>query len=72
MKIGKALCALTLLFAAARVWADPSITAKVSANDMSLDSSITLLLEVQGINNVGSAPALQLPDFQVQPAGQTS
>jgi len=54
------------------VQAEPSITAKVSATEMTLDSSITLILDVQGISNVGSAPQLQLPDFQVQPAGQTS
>ncbi len=72
MKIGKAISALALIFVVAPAWAEPTITAKVSANDMTLDSSVTLLLEVQGINNVGSAPNLQLPDFQVQPAGQTS
>jgi hypothetical protein len=72
MRTGRLLAALPLLLVAAIGWAEPSITAKVSANDMTLDSSITLLLEVQGVKNVGSAPNLQLPDFQVQPAGQTS
>jgi hypothetical protein len=71
MKTGRSAL-LALLFCATAAWADPSITAKVSANEMTLDSSITLLLEVQGVNNAGSAPNLQLPDFQVQPAGQTS
>jgi hypothetical protein len=72
VKIGKFLSLVFALTLRAQAWAEPSLTAKVSANDMTLDSSITLLLEVQGVNNVGSAPALQLPDFQVQPAGQTS
>lgn len=59
-------------FQVALAAADPAVTAKVSATEMNLNSSITLLVEVSGVNNVGGAPQLNIPDFLTQPAGQTS
>jgi hypothetical protein len=52
--------------------AEPSVTAKVSATEVNLNGSITLALEISGINNVGQSPDFNIPDFQVQRAGQTS
>ncbi len=65
--------AVTTLFSAALIFgAEPGVNAKVSAQEMTLNSSITLLLEITGIKEVGSAPNLNIPDFEIQPAGQMS
>ncbi len=52
--------------------AEPTVTARVSATDMTINSQITLALEVSGVSNVNGSPNLSLPDFSVQAAGQTS
>jgi len=52
--------------------ADPTVSARVSATDLTVNNQITLSIEVSGVNNVNGTPNLTLPDFDTQPAGQTS
>ena len=71
-KIGKnTILFLTFLFATSIGFAEPKITAKVSSNRVSVDDSVTLSLEISGVNNVNPPWPLNLPGFQVQRAGQT-
>jgi hypothetical protein len=67
-----AALAAGFLFVTAIAFADPSMTARVSSNDIGVDDSLTLIIEISGVDNVGALPRFNFPDFQVQPAGQTS
>ena len=49
----------------------PAVVAHVSANETSIGETLMLTVEIAGGSNIDSAPAVTLPDFQVQPAGQT-
>lgn len=72
MKIGKkALYALLLTFLSAPLRAEPHISARVSASDITLNDSITLTVEISGVGNISAAPALNIPGFNVERAGQT-
>ncbi|MCB4757176.1 MAG: BatD family protein [Elusimicrobia bacterium] len=53
------------------LFAEPKISASVSATELTLNDSITLKLEISGVQQIDSMPNLQLPGFVVQPAGQT-
>lgn len=68
----KITTALLMFFVSVGFAAEPTVTAKVSATDMTLNSQIMLSLEVSGISNLNGTPNLTLPDFETQPAGQTS
>ncbi|MCG3203362.1 MAG: hypothetical protein KCHDKBKB_00018 [Elusimicrobia bacterium] len=54
------------------VRAEPTVTARVSATEVNINSQLMLSIEVSGISNLNGTPNLSLPDFEIQPAGQTS
>lgn len=58
------------LFIGAGLCAEPRMSARTSAAETTLSNAITLTLELTGISNV-AAPDLNIPEFQVQRAGQT-
>jgi len=62
-------CLVTGSFAA--LAAEPQVKAHVSATDMPLTSSISLTFEVVGAEP-GEPPTLNIPDFEVEKAGQTN
>ncbi len=71
-KTGSFLTAITAgLMMASAAWSAPSIGARVSTQQLGLNDSLTLSIDVNGISDL-QAPSLNLPDFTVQPAGQTS
>lgn len=79
MKIGNVIPAkagiqvLVMLFALPLfALADPTINARLSASQIALNESATLTIEISGVSDLREAPNLNLPDFQVQNAGQTS
>lgn len=51
--------------------AEPHIAARVSANEISLNDTTVLSIEISGVGNINAAPVPQISGFQVQPAGQT-
>jgi len=51
--------------------AEPKISASVSATELTMNDSITLKIDIQGVQRIDSMPNLQIPGFVVQPAGQT-
>lgn len=52
--------------------AEPTVSANVSATEVTINGQITLIVEISGVNNVNGAPTLSLPNFQTQSAGQQS
>lgn len=73
MRLRSSLMAAALLIAplALHAAAAPSVSARVSANETSIGDTLMLTVEIAGGSNIDAAPAVTLPDFQVQPAGQT-
>ncbi|MFN0117263.1 MAG: BatD family protein [Elusimicrobiota bacterium] len=69
MKIGKFLSFLLLLNLTSNLFAEPQVSAKVSANDIPLNGTITLTLELSGVNNVSGPETINIPGFQVDRAG---
>jgi len=47
------------------VFADPHISARVSANETSLNNSITLSVEVSGVTDLDPPRDLNIPDFEI-------
>lgn len=45
--------------------------ARVSASDLTLADSATLTVEISGVGNISAAPAMNIPGFNVERAGQT-
>lgn len=74
MKTGNSFSLLlgAALIGLGQLHAEPSVVAKVSATEVNLNGAITLSIEIAEIGNVGPAPNFNIPDFQVQRAGQTS
>ena len=69
LSIAAALAVLTPGFSQAATAA--SVSARVSANETSIGDTLMLTVEIAGGSNIDTAPTVVLPDFQVQPAGQT-
>lgn len=63
---------LAFLLAAATAAAEPRVAARVSATEVALGGAITLTYEVYGVSSINTMPDLQLPDFQVERAGQVN
>ncbi len=76
VKIGKRVLisafALILTALGSVVSAEPTVSARVSATDLTINNQTTLSIEISGVSNINGVPNLALPDFDVQGAGQTS
>ncbi|MCB4755796.1 MAG: BatD family protein [Elusimicrobia bacterium] len=59
-----------LIFFNSPLRAEPQITARVSSNDITINDSITLTIEISGVSNINTAPNPTIPNFSVQDAGQ--
>lgn len=70
LKTGKLFSLTVIVFASLSYGEGPSISARLSANQITLNESATLSIEINGLNNV-QPPDLNLPDFNIQKAGQT-
>ncbi len=67
------MLAAAMLLAPASTFAGGPATASasLSANETSIGETLMLTVQIAGGSNIDAAPAPSLPDFQVQPAGQT-